>query len=117
MLREIAGVFDKCLRTSIYKFVSRRINFIKAGGSVRSAPSKKKKTSLLRTAPDWELFVDLDELLKFPDHIVRAQLRPDMILVSNTTKQVIMWELTVSWEENMAESHGRKLTKYQELVE
>ena len=35
-----------------------------------------------------------------------------MFLVSNTTKQVIMWELTVSSEETMA-----GLTRYQELVE
>ena len=39
VLREIAGVFNKCHRTSIYKHVSRRINFIEAGGKVRSAPS------------------------------------------------------------------------------
>ena len=32
-------------------------------------------------------------------------------------KQSIMWELTVLWEENMAKSHKRKLTKYRELVE
>ena len=40
-----------------------------------------------------------------------------MILVLNTMKQLIMWELTVSWEENMVESHERKLTKYHELFE
>ena len=77
----------------------------------------QKKISLLSTHPDWELFVDLDEWLKFPDHIVRKQLRPDRISVSIVTKQVIMWELTVSWEENMAESYERMLTKCQELVE
>ena len=73
--------------------------------------------STISTAPDWEIFVDLDEQLKFPDHIVWTQLQPEMILVLNMMKQVITWELTVLWEENMAESHERKLTKYQELVE
>ena len=92
-------------------FVRRRINFVKAGVNVRSVPSEK--TLLLSTSPDWELFVDLDEQLKFPDHIVQTQIRLDMILVSNTTKR----ELTASWEGNKAESHQRKLTKYQELVE
>ena len=115
LLKEIAGVFDKCFCTSTYKPVSRRINFVKAWGNVRSAPSEK--TLLLSTAPDWELFVDLGEQVKFSDYIVQTQLRPDMILVLNIMKQVIMWELTVSWEENRAKSHKRKLTIYQELVE
>ena len=43
VLGEIAGVFDKCLRTSIYKPVSRRINFVMAGGNVRSALSEKHR--------------------------------------------------------------------------
>ena len=88
VLRVIANVFNKCLWTSIYKPVSRRINFL------RSATSEK--TSLLCTRRDWKAFVDLDEQLKFSDHIVRTQLQKDMILVSNTMKLVIMWELTVS---------------------
>ena len=46
----------------------------------------------------------------------RTQHRPDVILVSNTMKKVIISELSVSWKENMADSHERKLTKYQELV-
>ena len=116
MLREIAGIFDKCLQTSTYKPVSRRINFVKAGENVHSV-SSEEKTLLLSTVPDWELFVDLDEQLKFPDYIVWTQLQPDMILVLNITKQVILWELTVLWDETMAESHEWKLTKYQELVE
>ena len=90
-------------------------HFLKAGGNVRSALSGK--TLLLSTIPDWKLFVDLDEQLKFPDYILRTQLRPNMILVLNWMKQVIMWELMVLWEENMAESHESKLTKYQELIE
>ena len=77
---------------------------------------RQRKTSLLSTASYWELFVDLDEMLKFPVHIVQTQFRPDMILIWNTTKQMIMWELTVSWEENMADFLERKLTKYQEIV-
>ena len=90
-------------------------HFLKARGNVRSALSEK--TLLLSTAPDCELLVYLDEQLKFPDHILRTQIRSNMILVLNWMKQVIMWELMVLWEENMAESHESKLTKYQELIE
>ena len=105
----------KLIECTSYKPVSRRINFLKAGVNVRSA--LLVKTSLHSTAPDWELFVDLDVQLRFPDRFIRTQLWPDMILVSYMMKQVIMWELTVSWEETMAESHVRKLTTYQEHFE
>ena len=54
VLRVIAEVFDKCLRTSTYKVASRRINYIKAGGNVQS-----EKTSLLSRVPDWELFIEI----------------------------------------------------------
>lgn len=39
------------------------------------------------------------------------------MIFSDSTKQVIMWELTVLWEEHMEEARERKLAKYQELVE
>lgn len=42
--------------------------------------------------------VDLEEQLKFPQHIVTSTLRPDVALVSNATKQVVLLELTVPWE-------------------
>ena len=120
--QEPATILNACTKKSLetyactsYKPVSRRINFLKTRVNVRSALSVK--TSLFSTAPYWELFVDLDVQLKFPDRFVRTQLWPDMILVSYTMKQVIMWEMTVSWEENMAKSHERKLTKYRQLVE
>ena len=57
--------------------------------------------------------VDLGSQLKFPE----SALRPDMVLFSNSTRQVILWELTVPWEGNIEEAHERKLGKYQELVE
>lgn len=40
-----------------------------------------------------------------------------MILLSETTKQLIMLELTVPWEERMDEANESKRAKYQELVD
>ncbi len=45
------------------------------------------------------------------------QLRPDMIIVSDSTKQLILLELTAPWEERMDEANERKRAKNQELVE
>ena len=53
----------------------------------------------------------------FPTHIVETKLRPDIVIFSNCTKKVIMWELSVPWEENMESTHERKIAKYEPLVE
>lgn len=72
---------------------------------------------LLATARDWEMTVDSEKQLKIPSHINQSRLRPDIILVSEATKQLFMLELTVPWEERMEEAQERKREKYQELVE
>ena len=43
-------------------------------------------------------------------------LRPDIGLVSEATKNVVMLELTVPWEERMEEAFERKREKYESLV-
>lgn len=40
-----------------------------------------------------------------------------MIITSEASKQLIMLELTVPWEEQTEEANERKRTKYQELLE
>ena len=72
---------------------------------------------MLSSADDWQLVVDLEIRLRFPRHIAETSLRPDMVLYSDSKKQCIIWELTVSWEEHMIIANVRKRSKYQELVE
>ena len=61
--------------------------------------------------------VDLGSGLKFPEKTVTTNLRPDLLLISNKTKQIIMWELTVCWKANFASANKCKRSKYQQLVE
>ena len=61
--------------------------------------------------------VDLERQLKIPPHITQSRLRPDIILVSEATKQLFLLELTVPWEERIEDAQERKREKYQELVE
>lgn len=89
--------------------------FVKAGE--KPPPQPKAQTGLLGTAKDWQLRVDLGKQLKFPESILKTSLRPDIVLQSESSKQVIMLELTVPWEERMEEASGRKREKYAELVE
>ena len=93
----------------------KQINFIKAGEKIQR--KRREKTNLLSSADDWQLTVDLETQLKFPRHIAVTSLRPDLILHSDNTKQCIIWELTVSWEEYITLANERKRSKYQELVE
>lgn len=49
--------------------------------------------------------------------ITSTRLCSDMIIGSDSTRQSIIVELTVPWEERMDEANDRKRAKYQELVE
>lgn len=59
---------------------------------------------------------DLKKCLKFPEEIAHTSLRPDIVLWSKGTKQVVLIELSVPWEERIEEAHERKLKKYQALI-
>ncbi|RXN24140.1 reverse transcriptase [Labeo rohita] len=89
--------------------------FVRAGEKPQSHP--KVPADLLSTAGDWQLKVDLGRQLKFPDHITSTTLRPDMVLTSESTKQVVLLELTVPWEDRIEEAFERKKAKYLDLVE
>ena len=69
---------------------------------------------MLDRGHDWELRVDLDRKLFFPN-IVESNLRPGAD-VSRQSKTLVAIELTVSCEENCEEAHGRKSRKYAELM-
>ena len=93
----------------------KQINFVKAGEKIQR--KRREKTNLSSSADDWLLIVDPETQLKFPRHIAVTSLRLDLILHSDNTKQCIIWELTVSWEEYITLANERKRSKYQELVE
>ncbi|XP_063056077.1 uncharacterized protein LOC134450154 [Engraulis encrasicolus] len=90
------------------------ITFVKAGEQV--TPANKAPTGILTSAKDWQLLVDLEKQLRFPSNIAVTTLRPDIVLVSESTKQVVLLELTVPWEDRLEEAFERKLSKYAGLV-
>ncbi|KAL4001244.1 hypothetical protein ACER0C_006543 [Sarotherodon galilaeus] len=96
--------------------VKNTVTFIKAGVKP-AAPVRNTSPGLLATVHDWELRVDLAKQLKFPEAVAKTTLRPDIVVTSVVSKQVILLELTVPWEEHMEETHERKRAKYSELVE
>ena len=106
---------SKALKSNKFSPGRHKVIFVRAGSSKQ--PQTKNKVSLLSSAPDWQLLVDLERQTKFPAHIVETKLRLDLVMFSNSTKKVIMWELSVPWEENMESTHERKIAKYEPLVE
>ncbi|CAC5421781.1 unnamed protein product [Mytilus coruscus] len=89
------------------------VNFVKAGESKDSTP---EGFGILATATDWKFTADIQQRMSFPAEIAATSLRPDMVLWSQGTRQTVLLELTVPWEERMDEAHERKMAKYQQLV-
>ena len=89
---------------------------------VRKGEKKKKKkeenTGLLDTANDWVCSIDLrGKQAPFPPHILLTAERPDIVIYSNSTKRVILVELTSPAEENMESWREKKKTKYEILAD
>ena len=63
------------------------IAFVRAGD--KPTPARRTSAGILMSARDWQLLVDLEHQLKFPSDIAVTTLRPDIVLVSESTKQVL----------------------------
>ncbi|XDV39419.1 hypothetical protein PO909_008669 [Leuciscus waleckii] len=89
------------------------IQFVRQGGEALG--SSTKEWSLLSPGGNWELRVDLDHQLKFPQQIDVTSLQPDIVLWSAIARTVIMVELTVPWEDGLDSAFERKKEKYADL--
>ncbi|GFS05104.1 reverse transcriptase [Elysia marginata] len=68
----------------------------------------KKRTA---GCDDWGVSADLPEWDKHPEVIRRTTLRPEIVIYSPSTQQVIMVELTVPYESRMEQAHTYKKEK------
>ena len=73
----------------------------------------QRKKGILSMARDWELRVDIEKKLISPPTVETTQ-RPDVLLISESTKKMVVIELTVSWETRCQEAYERKIVKYKE---
>ena len=115
VLRQLAESIDeeqrKKFRVST-KPVS--IHCVKEGQSTK--PVSSQRTGMLSTSQSWEMRVDLEKKLHFPE-VVHTNLRPDVVVWSKHSKKIIAIELTVPWEERCEEAYERKTEKYAELMD
>lgn len=60
--------------------------------------------------------MELEKQLKFLQHIVSKPIRSHLLIWSDNTKQVVLNELAVPWEDHLEEAFERKLPKCQDLI-
>ena len=51
-----------------------------------------------------------------PPHVLVSKLKPDLLLINESSCTIILLELTCPWDANIATSHTFKLEKYSPLV-
>ena len=51
-----------------------------------------------------------------PPHVLVTSLRPDIVVLSESLREVIIFELTCPWDSNIDRSHAYKEEKYAPLV-
>ncbi|XP_069118928.1 uncharacterized protein [Argopecten irradians] len=90
------------------------INFVKAGE--QSVKGSVEGSGVLGTAEDWQLRADLNGRMTFPPEIAVTNQRPDIVIWSSSSKQAVLVELTVPWEDRINDAYERKQAKYQDLV-
>ncbi|KAK3706431.1 hypothetical protein RRG08_047999 [Elysia crispata] len=71
---------------------------------------------LLDGSDDYDVSADLPEWDSHPSIIKETRSRPDIVIHSASTQQLIMVELTVPYENRMEEAHIYKREKYQNLT-
>ena len=71
--------------------------------------------------PGFSLYSDLSGFQSpnggvIPPHLIVTALRPDIFLVNENSREIILCELTCPWERNIDRSHEYKEGKYAPLV-
>ena len=51
-----------------------------------------------------------------PPHILVTNLRPDIVIVNEARREIIVFELTCPWDGNIERSHAYKEEKYAPLI-
>jgi hypothetical protein len=108
----------ECKDLPSIRFVAAAAADAKTSSSSRSSRyATRSRPSVLSHANDWQYLFDYDASpVLFPPSIYATDLRPDMVVWSEATRTLIIVELTVPSEDNIADAAFRKQNKYEELV-
>jgi len=109
-LRMVIAYKNKSVPVMVERPKKPHIGFVRQGEKPRVA--LKAKEGLLDSAADWIIYDDLGQKLVFPTYIYATSQRPDIVIVSNNTRTVILVELTSPSEENIQQRNSDKRKKY-----
>ncbi|XP_076879265.1 uncharacterized protein LOC143527830 [Brachyhypopomus gauderio] len=119
VLKSLAGALDKKrLEVSGMPVASsnRVIRFVCEGQHSKEPAQVSKVGDKWADARDWKLLVDVGCKLQVPECIVVTNLRPDVVLYSESKRIVYFIELTVPFEDEVDAAYERKRLKYADLV-
>jgi hypothetical protein len=92
--------------------------FVRSGVKTSRKKNNEPNRPLLAVANDWMMLVDFDHRnIVFPPSICATDQRPDIVLWSRMSREVILLELTCCAEEGIEAAKVRKQVRYHELVE
>ena len=93
VLKEIALSIDTKIKENAKRQTGKKrlIQFVKAGQ--KGEKENFQQESYLSEAKDWKLTADLERGLRIPNQVCITNLRPDIIFVSNKSKQMGIVEL------------------------
>ncbi|GFO10133.1 reverse transcriptase [Plakobranchus ocellatus] len=95
---------------SVYDLLPSNANLVR--WRKKDDPTSSLCQGLLDGCDDWVVSADLPEWERHPDVIRKTALRPDIVIYSASTQQIIMVELTVPYESRMEEAHAFKERKH-----
>jgi len=90
--------------------VKKTIALVRAGEKPTPA-ARATSSGLLAVSgtKDWELKVNPGKRLKFSENAAASTtLRPNMVLISEASEQIVPRELTVPWEDRIEEANEKK---------
>ena len=118
VLRELARCIQNRLaeNSKQTKIITTGIMFMKEG-SKKGSTEPTKPVNYLSSAKDWLLSVDIEGQLKVPKDVTITNLRPDLTLISRSTRQFGIIELTVPTEDRVEISGELKKIKYEKIAQ
>ena len=118
VLSVLVGEITNFINSGRVRVARQTISFVKEGS--RPLRSNTLATTLragiVSGANDWVIKADINGRLVFPQEVVVTNLRPDILIPSNSIKTIVLVELTVPWEEKVSERHEFKKSKYDHLA-
>ena len=118
VLKEISDrIKEKASSSKVVPQKVKSVTFVKEGEKKPERDQNNCNRSYLDTAQDWEVRVDLNGRLRIPTSITTTDLRPDIVLISESTRQLGIIELTVPNENRIEVSGELKKAKYAPIAE